>query len=73
MFTQPKTLIISASDSEVTKGVKYLYNILNEQEFMNQFSCSKRTYAKRVAKYGDPYMKAPLAKFSKLVMKLIIH
>ena len=64
MFIQPEKLVISASDSKVTKNVKYLYNILTEQEFMNMFSCTKR-----VAKYGDPYMKAPLAKIGRLLKK----
>ena len=71
MFMQPEKLEISASDSKVTKNVKYLYNVLTEQEFMNKFSCTKRTYAKRVAKYGDPYMRAPLAKIGKLLEKFI--
>lgn len=71
MFIQPKKLIADASDSKVTKNVKNLYNILTEQEFMNMFSCTKRTYAKRVAKYGDPYMKAPLAKIGKLLKKMM--
>ena len=71
MFIQPEKLVISASDSKVTKNVKYLYNVLTEQEFMKKFSCTKRTYAKRVAKYGDPYMRAPFAKIAKLHEKLI--
>lgn len=71
MFIQPEKLVISASDSKVTKNVKYLYNILTEQEFMNKFSCTKRTYAKRVAKYGDPYMRAPLAKIGKIIKILM--
>lgn len=71
MFIQPEKLVISASDSKVTKNVKYLYNIFTEQEFMNKFYCTKMTYAKRVAKYGDPYIKAPLAKIGKLLEKII--
>lgn len=70
MFIQPEKLAISASDSKVTKNVKHLYNILTEQEFMNKFSCSKRTYAKRVAKYKDPYMRGTLAKIGKVLAKL---
>lgn len=72
MFIQPEKLVFDASDSKVTKNVKYLYNILTEQEFINMFSCTKRTYAKRVAKYNDPYTKAPLAKISKLLKKLML-
>ena len=71
MFIQPEKLVISASDSKVTKNAKYLYSVLTEQEFMNKYSCTKRTYAKRVAKYGDPYMRAPLAKIGKLLKKII--
>lgn len=51
----PDKLEISPSDSKVTKRVKSDYNRLTDDEFMRKYSGSKRGYAKRVAKYGDPY------------------
>lgn len=45
------------------------YNFLSEQAFLNKYSCRKSTYRKRVIKYGDPYMKAPLAKIAKFLKK----
>ena len=53
------------SDSAVTKRVKNDYNTLSDQEFMNKYKTSKQVYAKRVEKYGDPYMNSPLAKLGK--------
>lgn len=46
---------ISNSDSAVTKRVKNDFNNMNDQEFMNKYKTSKKTYQKRVKKYGDPY------------------
>lgn len=45
----------SNSDSAVTKRVKNDFNNMNDQEFMNKYKTSKKTYYKRVKKYGDPY------------------
>lgn len=56
---------INPSDSAVTKRVKKDYNELTDQEFMRKYSATKETYKKRVDKYGDPYMNAPLAKLGK--------
>lgn len=53
------------SDSETTKKAKRDYNELSDQDFLRKYSTSKSTYAKRVAKYGDPYMNSPLAKLGK--------
>lgn len=55
----------------VTRKVIDAYNTLSEQEFMNLYQCTKRVYAKRVARYGDPYMKAPLARMGKILAKII--
>ena len=57
------------SDSKVTKKVKSDWNNMSDQEFMNKYSGSKAAYAKRVAKYGDPYMNSPWAKLGKKINK----
>ena len=53
------------SDSNVTKRVKNDYNNLSDAEFFKKYSVTKERYAKRVKKYGDPYMNSPLAKLGK--------
>lgn len=55
----------TASDSAVTKRVKSDYNKLSDKEFARKYQTTKKVYAKRVSKYGDPYMNAPLAKLGK--------
>lgn len=55
----------TSSDSSTTKKVKKDLASLSESEFRNKYATSKRTYMKRVDRYGDPYMKAPLAKLGK--------
>ena len=65
-----KPLEVLASDSPVTKRAKICYNAMTNLEFMKRYQCSKETYAKRVARYGDPYMKAPLARVGKLLARL---
>lgn len=59
------SLTILDTDSDVTKRVKNDYNRMGDQEFINKYSASKSTYAKRVEKYDDPYMNSPLAKIGK--------
>lgn len=66
----PRKLDILNTDSRVTKRVKFDYNTLSETAFFRKYSGSKRTYFKRVLKYGDPYMNSPLAKIGKLLLKL---
>ena len=61
---------ILKTDSNVTKRVKMDYNLLSNKEFFKKYSGTKRTYKKRVDRYGDPYMNAPLAKFGKMLLKL---
>lgn len=58
-------LKISDTDSKVTQKVKRDYNNLPETDFKRKYAVSKKTYAKRVAKYGDPYMNSPMAKLNK--------
>ena len=41
------------------------YNRMSDAEFMRKYQTSKKKYAKRVEKYGDPYMNGPLAKIGK--------
>ena len=66
----PSELTINPGDSSITKRVKRDYNTLSDDEFMGKYQCSKKTYAKRVARYSDPYMKSPLAKVGKALNKL---
>ena len=61
----PERLNHLPGDSSVTKRVKNEYNSLNDQQFKSKYRVSKKVYAKRVKKYGDPYMNSPLAKFGK--------
>ena len=61
----PAQLGYNSNDSAVTKRVKKDYNTMSDREFMNKYQTTKRRYAKRVVKYGDPYMKSPLAKTGK--------
>lgn len=67
----PIKLIASISDSAVTKRVKLDFNMLTDQEFLNKYATSKMVYLKRVLKYGDPYMNAPLAKLGKWLNKIL--
>lgn len=53
------------SDSKVTQRVKRDFNSMTDNEFRRKYSTSKAIYEKRVRKYGDPYMNAPLAKLGK--------
>lgn len=55
---------------KVTKKVIDDFNTLSKQAFINKYSASKEVYVKRIIKYGDPYMKAPLAKIGKFLNKL---
>lgn len=54
-----------ANDNAVTKRVKKDYNNLSEANFLAKYHTTKNTYRKRVNKYIDPYMNAPLAKLGK--------
>lgn len=53
----------------ITRKVVDDFNTMTEQAFMSKYSCKKSTYYKRVVKYGDPYMNAPLAKIGKFLAK----
>lgn len=57
------------SDSKTTRRVKNDYNTLSDAEFMRKYSASKERYRKRVNRYGDPYMRSPLAKAGKKLAK----
>lgn len=65
----PKMLELLDADSLTTKRVKNDFNSLSNEIFFKKYSCSKRTYFKRVLKYGDPHMNSPLAKIGKLLLK----
>lgn len=56
--------------SKVTKKVIDNFNEMSDSEFRAKYQVGKVRYYKRVMKYGDPYMNAPLAKLGKLLGKL---
>ena len=56
--------------SRVTLKVIRDFNVLDAIAFMRKYSCTKETYLRRFILYGDPYMKAPLARIGKVLMKL---
>ena len=58
------------SMSSVTKKVIDNFNKMSEKEFRNAYQVSKRVYYKRVMRYGDPYMRAPLARIGKLLSNI---
>ena len=66
----PIKLVASITDSAVTKRVKLDFNRLTDQEFLRKYAVSKTVYLKRVFKYGDPYMRAPLARIGKWLTKI---
>lgn len=55
---------------KITRKVIDDFNTLSKQAFINKYSASKEIYVKRILKYGDPYMNAPLAKIGKFLNKL---
>ena len=59
----------TSSDSTVTKKVKKDLASLSGSDFKKKYGASAKTYMKRVDKYGDPYMNAPLAKIGKFLEK----
>jgi len=59
----------TSSDSAVTKKVKKDLVSLSGSEFRKKYGVSTTTYMKRVERYGDPYMNAPLAKIGKFLQK----
>lgn len=59
------SLKIRKGDSKITRTVKRDYNRLSDDEFKRKYAANKKTYLKRVRKYGDPYMNSPLAKLGK--------
>ena len=65
----PSRLSPSGKVSSTTKKVMDNYNKMNDKEFMSKYKTTKNTYAKRVKKYGDPYMNSPLAKVGKAMNK----
>ena len=56
--------------SGITKKVIEDLGKLTDQQFMNRYSITKSRYIKRLIKYGDPYMKSPLAKLGKFLKRL---
>lgn len=64
-------LVIQPWMSSVTKKVIADFNVMSAVEFMQKYQCSKLRYARRVMKYGDPYLHAPLAKIGKWLTKMM--
>lgn len=64
------TIKITKDMSDVTKRVVRDFNVMDVQTFRNRYSVSKERYLKRLIKYGDPYMNAPLAKIGKLLNRI---
>jgi len=56
--------------SNITKKVIKDLGTLTDQQFINKYKVSKSRYTKRLIKYGDPYMKSPLAKIGKFLKSL---
>lgn len=53
----------------ITKKVIRDFNSLTDNEFLRKYACRKIVYYRRVMKYGDPYMNAPLSRIAKFVLK----
>ena len=60
---------ISSKDSKPTQKVKNDWNTMTDKEFLQTHSVSKKRYAKRVNKYGDPYKHAKDSKATQQVIK----
>ena len=54
----------------ITRKVINDFNVMTNSQFKGKYYCSKRRYFKRVKRYGDPYMNAPLAKIGKFLNKI---
>lgn len=55
------------SDSSTTKRTKDDWKNMSDKEFRQKYGVSKDKYAKRVAKYRDPYEKAPLDRLGRFL------
>ena len=64
-----KKLEITNSMCTITKKVVRDFNSMTNTEFLRKYACSKKTYYRRVKLYGDPYMRAPLARLGKFLQK----
>ena len=54
-YTKDGKMKTHNTDSGITRQVKKDWNNLGDREFKQKYYTSKKTYAKRVEKYGDPY------------------
>ena len=57
------------SDSSTTRRVKGDWTNLSNDQFASKYKVSKDRYAKRVRRYGDPYMNAPGPKIARVLNK----
>ena len=55
-------LPIDKNDHPVTKQTKKEFNSMSDKEFFQKHAVTKKVYAKRVAKYGDPYRGSRVAR-----------
>lgn len=67
---RPEKLSANSKTSSVTKKVINDYNTLDDKQFRQKYKTTKDVYAKRVAKYGDPYKNSPLVKTAKTMNKV---
>lgn len=54
---QPTKLEARDSDTKLTKQAKKDYGKMDDASFQAKYATSKKSYAKRVEKHGDPYAK----------------
>ena len=66
---RPEKLEISDKDTKTTQRVKKDYNEMGNKEFFQRYGATKSTYAKRVAKRGDPYRHRMSTRSGKLSSK----
>lgn len=57
------------NDSANTRRVKHDWNNMSDNDFRSKYKVSKKRYAKRVNKYGDPYTNGPWGRNTKKTMK----
>lgn len=54
-YTKDGRMKTHNTDSGITRQVKKDWNAMNDKEFKQKYYTSRKAYAKRVEKYGDPY------------------
>jgi len=67
--TSGQKLTAGSNVSKTTQRAINDWNSMDNKQFQKKYKTDKKTYQKRVEKYGDPYMNAPLAKMGKALAK----